>query len=397
MPWKIFEIFVTSAMVLLDSPALLALGASLSALGVWCWSVGPSKALFFVGYQLFNTRLGSLLWRRELEQHRKSGGRDHSAVEPTDLGAATVLPVPMGSDNYAYLVIDHATAEVAAVDPADADAVQWALRAMRQTCPGLAERCGGRAPRLTTVLTTHRHWDHAGGNAALLTRFPKITVVGGADEGCPGATRGVIDGEVLRLGATEVTVLSTPCHTSGHVAYLVHAGDAADAGGAPQKTKQSLAARAALFSGDCVFVGGCGKFFEGGAGHMLSAVRRIDRAVRSRAKGTLLFPGHEYTVANLEYAAWLEPSNGDTRAKLDWALARRAEDPARATVPSSWAEERRHNPFLRCGQKALQQRCELLAREHGLDCPSDARCDVEMRTMAWVRAMKDAGLHKPRR
>ena len=41
---------------------------------------------------------------------------------------------------------------------------------------------------LTTVLTTHHHWDHAGGNKDLVTRMPGLAVIAG-DERIDGTTR----------------------------------------------------------------------------------------------------------------------------------------------------------------------------------------------------------------
>ena len=63
---------------------------------------------------------------------------------------ARVVTVPILEDNYAYLVICQETQAAAAVDPADAKAVLAA-----------AAREGAT---ISHVLTTHSHWDHAGGN-----------------------------------------------------------------------------------------------------------------------------------------------------------------------------------------------------------------------------------------
>ena len=66
------------------------------------------------------------------------------------MAALRVVTVPILEDNYAYLLIDSASKCAAAVDPADA-----------KTVVAAASREG---VKLTHVLTTHGHWDHAGGN-----------------------------------------------------------------------------------------------------------------------------------------------------------------------------------------------------------------------------------------
>lgn len=48
--------------------------------------------------------------------------------------------------------------------------------------------------------------------------------------------------------------------------------------------------------GDTLFVGGCGRFFEGTAKQMVHNMKRIG----GLPEHTLLYVGHEYTVKNLE-------------------------------------------------------------------------------------------------
>jgi hydroxyacylglutathione hydrolase len=55
--------------------------------------------------------------------------------------------------------------QAAVVDPVEPDTVVAAVEEEGLT--------------LTHLLTTHHHWDHAGGNAALLKRVPGLVVVGG--------------------------------------------------------------------------------------------------------------------------------------------------------------------------------------------------------------------------
>lgn len=62
-----------------------------------------------------------------------------------------VLTVPVRKDNYAYVLVDEATKEAAAVDPYDVDKVK-----------AVAD---GSGLKFTAVITTHHHNDHDGGNS----------------------------------------------------------------------------------------------------------------------------------------------------------------------------------------------------------------------------------------
>ena len=73
---------------------------------------------------------------------------------------------------------------------------------------------------LETVLTTHHHWDHAGGNEELARRLPGIQVVGG-DPRIGALTRLLVHNDTLQIGNIHVKALFTPCHTSGHICYYV--------------------------------------------------------------------------------------------------------------------------------------------------------------------------------
>jgi hydroxyacylglutathione hydrolase len=245
--------------------------------------------------------------------------------------------IPLWKDNYAYLVVDPATGTAAVVDPSDPGPVAAA-----------AEAAG---VRVTHLLCTHHHPDHSGGNAALAARWPGLEVVGSAidPERIPALTRPVADGETFTVGALAFRALAVPGHTRGHVAFVC--GDA-------------------LFSGDTLFLAGCGRLFEGDAAQMHRALSGVFGALPPE---TRVFCGHEYTVNNLRFALTVEPENAAVRAKLAWAEARQAA--GQPTVPATLAEERTYNPFLRVAEPAVQQRL-------------GTRDPVE--TFAALRRLKDA-------
>lgn len=258
----------------------------------------------------------------------------------------TVSPVPLFSDNYAWRV-DTPRGETVFVDAADAG-------------PCLSSISEGAA--IVGVLTTHYHADHAGDNPAIAAAVPGVAVVGGAAEGgrVPAMTRGVGGGDVVELAGLRFEVIATPCHTRGHVAYYLP-----PCTGAPD---------GALFTGDTLFAGGCGRFFEGGAAEMLDSLGRLG----ALPPETRVFCGHEYTVANLQFCAAVEPGNATTAARLASAAAERAA--GRPTVPSTLAVELATNVFLRTGVP------EVVRFTHGADAAAASPVEV----MARLREAKNA-------
>lgn len=226
-----------------------------------------------------------------------------------------VTPVPCLSDNYAYVLRDPATGACAVVDPSEGEVVLAALASL--------------GARPVMVLNTHHHHDHVGGNEALIAAFPGLRVVAHAsDEGrVPGQTEAVSDGDRLALGGVALRVLHVPGHTLGAVTY---------------------ASDDAAFTGDTLFLGGCGRLFEGDPAMMYASLRRLADTLDP---ATRIFCGHEYTARNLRFAASLEPRDG---ALLDAAAeAERLRAEGRPTVPGSLRDERRFNPFLRCDDPAV--------------------------------------------
>ncbi|XP_044089795.1 hydroxyacylglutathione hydrolase-like protein isoform X3 [Neovison vison] len=154
-----------------------------------------------------------------------------------------VKVIPVLEDNYMYLVIEEHTREAVAVDVA--------------VPKRLLEIVGREGVSLTTVLTTHYHWDHARGNAELARLRPGLAVLG-ADERICALTRKLVHGEELRFGAIHVRCLLTPGHTSGHMSYFLWEEECPDP--------------PAVFSGDALLVAGCGLRLESTAQQMYESL-----------------------------------------------------------------------------------------------------------------------------
>ncbi|XP_071489868.1 hydroxyacylglutathione hydrolase, mitochondrial-like [Diadema antillarum] len=233
----------------------------------------------------------------------------------------TIISAPTSESNYMYLLVDEATKEAAIVDPVHPDKV---LKAVQE-----------QGVNLTTVLTTHHHWDHAGGNKDLLKLFPgKSLVVCGGDDRIDALNRQVGEGDEIQIGSLKVSCMFTPCHTTGHICYYVR--------GESSETP-------AVFTGDTLFLAACGRFFEGTPQQMYTAL--IEKLGRLPSN-TNVYCGHEYSVASLKYALHVEPNNPAVKKKLEWAKDQRNRQ--LPTVPSTIEEEKSYNPFMRVGEKSIQ-------------------------------------------
>lgn len=232
-----------------------------------------------------------------------------------------IVHIPCLDDNYAYLIVDESTNEAAAVDPVEPKKVIE-----------VAKELGAD---IKIVLTTHHHWDHAGGNEEIKKLIPGIKVYGGSIDNVKGCTNKLENGDKLTLGADiKILSLHTPCHTKGHISYYVTSKEGEDP---------------AVFTGDTLFVAGCGKFFEGTAEQMYES---LCVTLGSLPKPTRVFCGHEYTEKNLKFAATVEPENEKIKEKLSWAQKQRQAN--LPTIPSSIGEEFETNPFIRVDLPEIQ-------------------------------------------
>ncbi|HEB95731.1 MAG TPA: hydroxyacylglutathione hydrolase [Sedimenticola thiotaurini] len=231
-------------------------------------------------------------------------------------------PIPAFDDNYIWLLSRPDAATAVVVDPGDEDPVMETLQRR-----GLA---------LEAILVTHKHGDHVGGIDGLLEAWPGIPVYGPAAEPIRRVTRPLGDGDRVDLPGLGLTlqVLEVPGHTEGHLAYV---GDGA------------------LFCGDTLFAAGCGRVFSGTHEQLHHSLQRLAALPPS----TRVFCAHEYTLANLGFALWVEPDSTALRERLQRERARR--DAGEPTVPSTLELELQTNPFLRTGEAAVIAAAERYA------------------------------------
>ncbi|WP_192564422.1 hydroxyacylglutathione hydrolase [Pseudomonas gozinkensis] len=228
-----------------------------------------------------------------------------------------ISALPAFTDNYIWLLQDHATQRCAVVDPGDAAPVQAWLDAH----PGWV---------LGDILITHHHHDHVGG-VETLKKVTGATVYGPASESIPGRDVALKDNDTVRVLGWDFDVYAVPGHTLGHIAYYHHG---------------------LLFCGDTLFAAGCGRLFEGTPQQMHHSLSRL----AALPEDTLVYCTHEYTLSNLKFAAAVEPDNPDIAARLEKVSQQRASGVM--TLPSTLALEKLTNPFLRTSEILVTQKVD---------------------------------------
>ncbi|XP_059427420.1 LOW QUALITY PROTEIN: probable hydrolase PNKD [Carassius carassius] len=289
------------------------------------------KPLFWIAYSLYTrTKLGYIFHKRQIRKAQERYPAGHSRTQPTIINGIKIIPVPILSDNYSYVVIDTASNMAVVVDPADPQPVQACLEEEGVT--------------LQAILCTHKHWDHSGGNKALKRRYRSCRVYGNTMDNIPGLTHPLSDKDTIDFGTRlHFRAFYTPGHTVGHMIYLLDG--------------RTIGGPSSLFSGDLVFLSGCGRMFEGNASTMLTSLDTVG----SLNDDTLLWPGHEYAEDNLLFAVEVEPCNLVRDHKLQWVLQQRGQ--RLCTCPSTLAEEKQYNPFLRSHSQDLQRALGLQQKQ----------------------------------
>jgi hydroxyacylglutathione hydrolase len=218
-------------------------------------------------------------------------------------------------DNYGVLLHDPASGATAAIDAPEAPPIEAALKSTGW--------------RLSDILVTHHHGDHTGGIADLKSRHQCRVVAPRGEAGkIPLVDATVGEGDSVKIGTLSGSVLETPGHTAGHITYWFR--------------DDKLA-----FAGDTLFSIGCGRVIEGTPEMMWASLLKL----RGLPGDTLVYCGHEYTLANIRFAQSIEPSNAALAARAKQAASQVAA--GQPTVPTTIDEEKAANVFLRADVAAV--------------------------------------------
>ena len=224
-----------------------------------------------------------------------------------------IIPISAFQDNYIWIIENGKHA--AAVDPGDAEPVISALKK--------------RGLELTTILITHHHMDHIGGVNDLIREFaPEIYAPAKEQYHFPHIA--VHDNQTINIPKLNLSlkVMDVGGHTLGHVAYY---------------------GENAIFCGDTLFGGGCGRLFEGTPEQMFLSLQKI-AALHNE---TAVYCAHEYTEHNLQFAKTVEKNNLALIDRI--SCSRKTRLAGLPTIPSSIKLELATNPFLRCTSQHIRE------------------------------------------
>ncbi len=202
-----------------------------------------------------------------------------------------IYQFPYSQDNFAYLLVSGKSA--LAIDPGSVGAVN-----------SMIQYAKSRGLTIEYVANTHSHYDHTGGNSAILSRTRARFI------NCKDIT----SDQTITLGNESIQMFPTPGHTMDCICF---------------------AADDFIITGDTLFNGTIGNCFSGNLNAFFAS---IDRIMQFPAK-TKIFGGHDYVRQAMGAARYIEPEN----SAIDTYLA--AYDPG--FVVSTLEEEYQVNPYLR--------------------------------------------------
>ncbi|KAF2736574.1 hydroxyacylglutathione hydrolase [Polyplosphaeria fusca] len=272
--------------------------------------IPSTRQRFFISIVLMSL-LAAVLKRTSIQPFFSSIAR------PSSARAMHISSIPMWEgtgNNYAYLVTDDKSKEAVIIDPANPPEV----------LPVLKEKTESGSIKLSKIINTHQY------RVCSLTfqlKHFQLPIIGGKD--CTKVTTTPDHNSTFNIGDIKVTALHTPCHTQDSICFFFEDG--------PDK---------AVFTGDTMFIGGCGRFFEGNAKEMHKA---LNETLGSLPDDTKVFPGHEYTKGNVRFAK--KVLNNDAIKRLDDYSQANKETQGKFTI----GDEKQHNVFMRVADPEIHK------------------------------------------
>lgn len=221
------------------------------------------------------------------------------------------IPMRWGrGDNYAYLLVDTPTKNAWLIDSAQPDEVNEYFSKNKINF------------ELKAIVNTHHHYDHSDGNPFYHKKYPDLPVIAGKDS--PLVSYTPSHEETIHLGDDlTIRALHTPCHTQDSICYFV---------------EDSKTGERAVFTGDTLFISGCGRFFEGTGKEMNYSLNKVLAAL---PKDTRVYPGHEYTKSNVKFSKTV--LQNDAIKKLEEYCSTHEYTTGKFTI----GDELEFNPFMR--------------------------------------------------
>lgn len=217
-----------------------------------------------------------------------------------------VIVIPALGDNFSYL-FRYQENKAVAIDPADGSVV--------------LNKIEKHDLELSAILATHHHFDHTAGIKELRHKTNCQVIISGQAGG----------GEGLNFGNYQVKIIPTPGHTSDSVCFYIE----------PTENTEGI-----VFTGDTLFIAGCGRPIENDVGIMWDSLQKL----AALPEETLVYPGHDYTEENYEFALTIEPENKTIQKLLEDIRQR----DGISAVPSTIAREKQTNVFLRSNRPEIK-------------------------------------------
>ncbi|PWN32522.1 Metallo-hydrolase/oxidoreductase [Meira miltonrushii] len=246
-----------------------------------------------------------------------------------------IRPIPLREDNYGYLIIDEAFPKKGAlVDPFTLSKCQEAAKSS-----GVEE--------VVANITTHHHQDHAGGNGDFAKAYPKAPIYGGSDQ-VEKVNKIVGKGDSFPLfegSSINVKTYPTPCHTQDSTAFFLEDSKAKSTNVDQQQYQR------AVFTGDTLFISGCGRFFEGTAEEMDTA---LNKTLASLPGDTVVMCGHEYTKSNVAFSQGVLPSRPAIQKLVEFVRNNKV-----TTGKFTIDDEKKHNIFMLVNDEEVKKALNL--------------------------------------
>jgi hydroxyacylglutathione hydrolase len=265
-----------------------------------------------------------------------------------------IKPIPLREDNYGYLIIDEAFPKKGVlVDP-------FTL----SKCQEVAKSSG--VEEIIANITTHHHQDHAGGNGDFAKAYPKAPIYGGSEQ-VENVNKIVGKGDSFPLfegSSINVKTYPTPCHTQDSTAFFLEDSKTNSTNIDQQQYQR------AVFTGDTLFISGCGRFFEGTAEEMDNA---LNKTLASLPGDTIVMCGHEYTKSNVAFSQGVLPSRPAIQKLVDYVRNNKV-----TTGKFTIDDEKKHNIFMLVNDEEVKKALNL-----------QGKGAVEV--MATLRELKNSG------
>ena len=220
-----------------------------------------------------------------------------------------VIVIPVLDDNFAYL-FRYEENKAIVVDPADTTLILNEVKKHNL--------------ELTAILGTHHHWDHTAGIKELKHKTNCSVITG---------NQNLAGRQTLTFGNCRIKTIKTPGHTADSACFYIE----------PSENNDGM-----LFTGDTLFIAGCGRPIECDASTMWVSLQKL----AALPDDTLVYPGHDYTEENYEFALTIEPENKTIQKLLE--DIRKKQRQGKLTVSSTIAQEKLTNIFLRANNPAIK-------------------------------------------